>query len=473
MKRSLPAALLANVSELVVSAIGLHFPPERFGDLERGLISAAGERGRDPERYAGELLSASLTRSELELLASHLTIGETYFFREKGSLDIFAQEIVPALLQARDDGDRRIRIWSAGCCSGEEPYSLAMILSDMIPDRAAWDVTILATDINPRFLAKAAAGIYGEWSFRETPVAVRERYFTKRGRNYEVHPRIRERVKFSSLNLASDAYPSLLNDTDAMDVIFCRNVLMYFPEERVKQVARNFHRSLAPGGWLIVGAAEASNGWFSPFAAVQRSGATLYRKNGAPEAAFPSPFPYVETSFSFPPEPADLVPEAPPPPVVAECETAREEQRESQPDPVAEARRSANEGRLLEAEVWCERAISADRMSPSRHYLFASVQQEMGKRDAAEQSLQRALYLDHDFVLAHFALANLELSRHRGRDARRHFANAEFALRSHAREEVLPESDGLTAGRLAEIITSVLATLPPDEIVNAGRSTLP
>ena len=133
----------------------------------------------------------------------------------------------------------------------------------------------------------------------------------------------------------------------------------------------------------------------------------------------------------------------------------------------ANARRHANEGRLADAIEWCEKAIAVDKMNPAHRYLLATVQQEQGQSEGAVQSLMRALYLDPNFVLAHFGLANVELARGRRREARRHFANALTALEAHASDEVLPESDGLTAGRLAEIISVVLAGLP---VAGDGRS---
>ncbi|MHB0970456.1 MAG: CheR family methyltransferase [Thermoanaerobaculia bacterium] len=264
----------------MAASLGLHFPEERWADLERGVVSAAHELGHpDAETCARWLLSTTLTRSHTEVLASHLTIGETYFFREKETLEVFEQQIVPELLRSRHDGERRLRIWSAGCCTGEEPYSIAMLLDGLIPDASAWNVTILATDINPQFLRKAAGGVYGEWSFRGTPAWMRERYFKQRkdGR-FELDAKIRSRVRFFHLNLAGDVYPSLLNNTNAMDVIFCRNVLMYFTAERAKEVSGNLYRSLVEGGWLAVSPTETSNILFSSFSAVQFPGVVLYRK---------------------------------------------------------------------------------------------------------------------------------------------------------------------------------------------------
>ena len=462
MRRSLSPSLISTLSDFVAEGLGLHFPEERWADLERGVVSAARELGHpDAESCAHWLLSAPLTRSHVEVLASHLTIGETYFFREKDTLQVFEQRIVPELLHSRHDGDRRIRIWSAGCCTGEEPYSIAMLLDGLIPDARAWNITILATDINPQFLRKAAEGVYGEWSFRGTPAWMRERYFRKRndGR-FELHPEIRSRVSFSYLNLASDIYPSLLNNTNAMDVIFCRNVLMYFSAERTREVLQSFYRSLVTGGWLIVSASETSNALFSSFSAVHLPGVVLYRKLEAMEpVAIEQRDPIRAEPDAFPLQASPPRPELAPmePLDIAEAPVPRRQEGHAL---LANARRCANEGNLADAIEWCEKAVAAEKMNPAHHYLLATVQQEQGEREAAAQSLRRALYLDPGFVLAHFGLANIELSRGRQREARRHFANALTTLRAHAHHEILPESDGLTAGRLAEIITSVLASLP-------------
>src|SRR5205085_1716639 len=125
---------------------------------------------------------------------------------------------------------QRLRVWSAGCATGEEAYSLAILLEELLPDLAFWDVQILATDINRRSLARAQVGVYSPWSFREVPEGIQARYFTVQGRNFEVLPRIRERVSFAYLNLVEDNYPSLLNHTHDLDLILFRNVLIYFGE---------------------------------------------------------------------------------------------------------------------------------------------------------------------------------------------------------------------------------------------------
>jgi len=475
MRPTLPSSLLSRLSELVAEQTGLNFPQERWGDLERGIAAAAPDFDfPDRESCAHWLLSAPLTRHMNEILATHLSVGETYFFREKQNLEILEEHILTPLLQARrQNGQRRLRIWSAGCCTGEEAYTIAILLDRLIPDLKEWNVTILATDFNPKFLRKAAQGVYGEWSFRDAPGWLRERYFTKGtdGR-LEILPRIRKMVTFSYLNFADDVYPSLSNNTGAMDVIFCRNVLMYFTAQRAKQVTGNFHRALVDGGWMIVSPTEASNRLLSSFTPVEFPGAVLYRKMVNTESQIQKPKSQIsEHQFLQPFRETEPVPSLLPvaqtePDVVTFAILAPQADRLPVPQtevdvaPSRMARSCANQGQLDEALEWCEKAITADKMNPSHHYLLANILQEQGQHDIAIRSLMRALYLDPDFVLAHFALGNLHQSQGRYREAQRYLGNVLLLLRNHPPDETLPEADGLTAGRLAEIVTSLLASLP-------------
>ncbi|MHB1657617.1 MAG: CheR family methyltransferase [Burkholderiales bacterium] len=473
---------MSSLSDFLAAQTGLYFPKKRWGDLERGLVAAACQFGL-PHAHACAhwLLSAPLTRSQIETLASHLTVGETYFFREKRSFEALEQHILPALLHAREHTERRLRIWSAGCCTGEEAYSIAMLLDRLIPDPEKWNVTILATDINPAFLRKAAAGIYGEWSFRDTPAWIRTRYF-KPGKNarFEIQPRIRKRVTFSYLNLADDVYPSLTNNTNAMDVILCRNVLMYFTPARARQVVENFHRSLVNGGWLIVSPVETSTSLFSRFTAVGFLEAVLYRKLANTESlptatldptaatgqwpeTLPSEGLVTDAALATPLHEAPLNLDRPAP----QLNEAVPRKVDDGAMPSRTARICANQGKLSEAAGWCKKAIDADKLNPAHPYLLSTIRQEQGQYDLAVQALMRVLYLDSDFVLAHFALGNLRLAQGRHREAERHFRNTLALLHRLPCNETLPESDGLSAGRLAEIITSVLSSLPRVETAGA------
>ena len=432
MKPTLDAGLLRAVSESIERQLGLHFPPERWADLERGLRAAAPELGFDSvEKCAQELVLSKLDRPQVDSLAAHLTVGETYFFRDP---DAFAT--IRALVQERRARGRRLRVWSAGCCTGEEPYSIAIALRRAIPDLGEWQITILATDINPVFLNAAVAGVYGQWSFRGVPEGTRSAYFrrTPEGR-FEILPLIRKMVTFACLNLVEDVYPTLANNTNAMDLIFCRNVLMYFSHPQVRKVAAKFHDSLVEDGRLIVSATEGLRELFSGFVPGTIPGVALFRKTTQPAVA-PPPVPVPER-----------IPEPVPLPVNVERALAVVPR-----DHAADARRLANEGNLAEALAACDRALEADKLVAAHHYLRGVILQEQNAPDEAVAAMKRALYLDNDFALAHFALGHLRMRQGRAPDAARCFANASALLRGCAPETVLPESGGITAGRLLAII---------------------
>jgi len=466
--------------------MGLHFPPERWRDLERGVRSAAHDlEFADAESCAHWLLSATLTKSQLETLARHLTIGETYFFREEKSLDALTNHILPNLIRSRRESERRLRIWSAGCSTGEEAYTLAILLDHLVANMEGWQVTILATDINAQSLAKASEGVYGKWSFRGTPLWVKAKYFDrKEGDAYEVLPRIKKMVKFSLLNLAEDAFPSLWNNTNAMDVIFCRNVLMYFTPEQKQAVVRKFSSALAGGGWLVVSPSELSNERFPDYTSVNFPGAILYQKRDHLLSA--SPFlsvpPAIDDGYSVAADPSptagdtDLLDETSQPPEVSALTASADTdaltlyeqghyteasvlllQRVSdEPDDTAAhlllARAYANQGELAEALRWCEKAIAFDRTHAASHCLRATILQELMQTEEATRALRRALFLDQRFVLAHYSLGNITRGQGKLREAEKHFENALALLNSYSPKDALPESDGLTAGRLSEII---------------------
>lgn len=476
----LPEQLLSRLSEHVAEQMGLYFPQDRWRDLESGIEAAARELGlADAVAYGRDLLAAKLSKEQIEVLAGALTIGETYFFRDTRSLDLLADEVFPEMIRARRAADRRLRIWSAGCCTGEEAYSLAILLDRLLPDLERWQVMLLATDINSRFLRKAAEGIYGEWSFRGAPPWLKERYFRPvAARRFALAPRIKSLVTFAYLNLGEDVYPSLDNNTNAMDLILCRNVLMYFSEERVAQVVHNFHRALVGTGWFLVSAVETSSQFNKYFVPAPFDGATLYRKRieSAPVQA-PTPAVILPRWDAAPStsDDAGSQPERPAPPpqsvhaaALALYERGRyAEAAELLKDAAAApesdiddatllARIHANLGDLGTARWWAERAVAADRTNALSHYLCAIILQEQAQFEAAAIELQKTLYLEPAFVLAHFALGNLTHGQGKPAAAARHFANALDLLRRYDDNDVLPHSEGMVAGRLKQTIESML-----------------
>ena len=194
----------------ILASLGLNFSENHEKDLIRKAGFAAKEFGYpNTEQFVEWLLNSTLTEQQTGTLASYLTIGETYFLREKKSFDFLEQIYLPGLIYKRFGSDRRLRIWCAGCSTGEEAYSLAIEVLQSVPDIQHWDISIMATDINPMFLEKAKKGIYTKWSFRNNAESSIGKYFTKTGPNeYHILPMIKRMVNFTSLNLAEDSHPA-------------------------------------------------------------------------------------------------------------------------------------------------------------------------------------------------------------------------------------------------------------------------
>jgi chemotaxis protein methyltransferase CheR len=189
--------------------------------------------------------------AEFDQIYDLVTTNETYFFREPAQLAAFADEIVPEILERKTV--KKIRIWSAGCSSGEEPYSIAMLLNEAgYYDRAAFE--IFASDINQQVLAKARRGHYRESAFRATDGPLRDKYFSRNeDGSWHIHDDIRNRVSFGRLNLYDEPRVSLLGH---LDVIFCRNVIIYFDDQSKKVVVSNFFNRLTENGYLLLGHSE-------------------------------------------------------------------------------------------------------------------------------------------------------------------------------------------------------------------------
>lgn len=468
MTHTLADDLLSRLSDAVATHLALHFPRSRWHDLERSTRAAAKEVGAsDVETFIQGMLAAPWTGEQTALLASHLTIGESFFWREPQTLAALTTQILPALLQARAaDGTRRLRVWSAGCSTGEEPYSLAIALHRMLPELPDWQITLLATDINPLVMRKASAGVYGKWSFRNAPAWLMDGYFHLHADGKrEILPEIRRMVTFASVNLAEDGYPSLLNNTTGMDVIFCRNVLMYFTPEHTRAVVQRLFDCLREGGWLVVSASELSQHSFPQFSAVNFPDTMLYRKDGARQRSSPSRPPALTIPVTAPPgartarttlrAPVARAPRTGPPQPLRPATPPGTDTRQPT-DATGTVRMLANEGRLVEALACCDDALAVSKLAVDLYYLRAMILQELHRDDEAIGALKHALYLDPGYLLAHFALGNLTHRQGDARTARRCFLNVLALLADCREDQVLPESDGLTAGRFREIIQATL-----------------
>jgi len=492
MTRILPDSTLSQISDYIALNLALKFPKARWDDLERNLVSAANEFGyKNTAEFIERIITTPLSREHIEILTAYLTINETYFWREQNTFDALENKILPELISARQN-EKRIRIWSAGCSSGEEPYSIAIALHKLIPDISDWNITILATDISPRILKKAVHGHYSKWSFRNSPDWLKGNYFLPKENNaFEIIPPIKKMVKFDYLNLAEDLYPSHINDTNAMDIIYCRNVLMYFTDDLVKQVIRGLYNSLIEGGYLIVSASELSLLHFQAFNTVNIPGMILYQKtSGGQKTPQTAPVFKEETEppvFEMPLIPAYTLEEPELPIIELEKEIPAtvnspvkinsryqdafflysqgsydavigmlQKTDLKLDEQMLLIKASANQGKLLDALNSCKKAITAYKTEPRLHYLYAAIQLECSQIHEAVKSLKQAIFLDSDFVLSYYSLGNIYFSLGDVKSAKKCFENVLLILAKYNREDILLESGGLTVGRFKEIVNAKL-----------------
>jgi chemotaxis protein methyltransferase CheR len=493
-------AWLGPLSQLVHDRIGWAIPESQWSNLERNFLAATKSFGyADPIKCFQWLSTAKLTPENLQKLAESLTIGETYFFRERNHFEPMTRHIFEELIQRkRQIGHKQLRIWSAACSSGEEPYSLAILLHSLLPDIDEWSIRILATDITPSFLARAKEAVYRPWSFRGTPEWVKQRYFDVQNDNYTLVQEIKKRVTFDFLNLAEDIYPSIHTQTQAMDLVFCRNVLIYFSDEQARKVIGRLQRSLVKGGWLVLSPTETM---YVDDPALHREyikDAILYRKGEKADHAkvfTPPPPPIKRPVFHQPvnlttpafstPIPSTTIKKPPisaPPKVHHKYESIAEEAErlftrglhhetvqliQSKLDGHAAhgrdafllARAYANLGDLDEALLCIQNAVETDKLRAEYHYLLAMIQLEKNASDEAERSLKRVIYLDEQHLMALFSLGHLAMQQQRANVAEKYFQHALRVISSANEFGAIPEGDGMTNDRFKEIILNALSDL--------------
>lgn len=474
MKPFISETTLAKLSQFIGENLGLCFPKEKWIDLERGLIEITKQYQFKETSDCIEWLTRLPVQSEqLEVLGKYFTVGETYFFRDKNTFSALEETILPKLIEEKSATTKTIRVWSACCSSGEEPYSIAILLKKLIPNLSSWKVTILASDINVEAQHRLQQGIYGEWSFRDTSPNLKN-YFTKLDNNrYQILPDIKNLVTALYLNLASDLYPSLQNNTNAMDIILCRNALMYFLPEKAKDVIFKLTQALVEGGYLIVAAPELSLIQDETLKPLHHSGAFIYQKqtsllgthsdqrlNNELEISY---FSHIESVDS------EIIEES-----FIESHQVSESTDNFQKEPKIEAQQEkapeiknelntiealsrdlANQGKLKEALQLIDEAIVSQKFNEHYRYLKALILIEIGSMDEAIGEFKRAIYLNPNFILPYFSLGNIAYSQGDHTEIKRNFSAVLSLLKNHRPEEIIPGSEGLTVKRISEIINSV------------------
>lgn len=509
MSKGISETFITKLSESIELYTGLDFSKDREQALQRAMRNAAANLGfEDALSYCMWILGAPLGEDRIRNLVEYVTIGETHFLRDKKFFHVLEDTILPELVRARRSSQRTLRIWSAGCATGEEPYSIAILIQKLIPDLSSWQIDLVGTDVNREFLRKASEGVYNQWSFRGVSKPVQGAYFHKNGDGYTILPNIKRMVRFFEFNLNQDVHPFLAENMSNWDIILCRNVLMYFAPERQQKVLDNLAGRLAEGGLMVVSPAELSIVNSSRLVSETIQGVVFHRKTVPHQPAFLETrdlinVPMVQelskpVALTADPDltnepPAPLRVTTPEPEkvekptetlyqralglfrqgayedvieILSSCPEINDAPQKSAPMMLLVAHTYANQRKLEQALHWTQQMIASDKLNPQAHYLEGIILQEKDDLKGALLSIKRALFLDPDFVVAHFALGSLVMRQGRHKDSQKHFTTALDILAMFPEAHVLPGADNMTAGQLKEII---LAIMPKENSCN-GRN---
>jgi chemotaxis protein methyltransferase CheR len=468
---AVPADLLVELAALLKERVGLHIRQDSFSALKIAVAARLEELEgsiRDARAYLS-LLRSEQGDDELRRLLPLVTVGKTNFFRDERQFRAL-EALLPPLLSRVRGGGRKLSMWSAGCATGEEPYSIAMTLAEagFEPEQ----VDLLATDVNPEAVAFATRGTYDSRRAREVPVSLLERWFTAEGDRFTVRPGLRRFVSaIRPHNLVASAFPRPA-DGGGFDVIFCRNVIIYFDTATTQQVLTQFHNALVPSAYLFLGYSESLFRLFEGFELAEVSGAFLYRRPQGPSR--PSvPAPQRPRAIPLSPPPVTHVdvrrPPSTPAPSTGAAPAKRAEPRPADPAPgpgspplapqefldgaialFADGRFGAARElleRLLEragedlavrltlanlygilrqpdrARACYLAALQIEPLSAEAHLFYGIHLLQGADPEGAAAELARALFLDPDLILAHYWLG-------RCREAQKDVARARLAYRN-------------------------------------------
>ncbi len=433
----------------IEQSMGLYFDEGKCDFLAEVFHARLEKNNESGEDYLRRLENAE-AHAEWRALGQLLTVPETYFFRHFDQFKAFAEVALTHRMAARVI-TKRLSILSLGCASGEEAYSLAVMTHEAMLD-AAWDVSILGADINPAVIEKASAARYTDWSLREVSLDVRQKWFHRQGRDYVLDPLIRKAVRFEERNLSEDAADFWRPET--YDIIFCRNMMMYFSPERARQLVARITRSLAPGGYLFLGHAETLRGLSQDFHLCHTHETFYYRRRASDEiVSAHAEYLHVPVELS-PPLTAILAGNdgwidairlsserihalAQTSPALAESAIAEEKNQWDlgsafdllrqerfaealtavrilppaagmDPDTLLlKAVLCAHSGQLEEAEQVCRHLLDLDELNAGAHYVLALCCEGSGDTHAAVEHDQAAVYLDAGFAMPRLHLGLL------------------------------------------------------------------
>ncbi len=494
----LPSSQLESLRLRTEAETGMDLSGARLPRFEAAVERLlARHRGADVDRL---LALPEEHAAVLENLTAELTVGESFFFRNEHHFRALRERVFPDILAANAP-QREIRIWSAGCATGEEPYSLAILLHQLLAGHGSWQISILGTDLNLDFLERARQGRYREWSFRQTNIHQDPHCFSKSGEWFNLSAHLRQRVRFAYLNLVKDVYPSPMTGTLGLDLILFRNVAIYLKPEVTRAIVDRFQRALRPGGWLLLGEVELTSIDAAGLKSRSFEQATFFQKPheaslGGGLSSCPLPPPVVTGvgpgSIAVPAFPS-LPPWGPLPwvnerrqpaparqestPVAATSSVSEQVARCAQLQDFAGADRmldrivAAKEraqcrlryvqlllgmAEIARARQMLETCLRDEPLLLEAQLLKASFAEEAGDLVAAEHAYRRALYLDRHCVMAHFHLALVLQQREQAAEARRSVDTALKLIRQKNPDAVVEYGEGICYGRLLEMATLLI-----------------
>lgn len=447
MKPMLPLSSkeFALFQKLVMEESGIQFEENRCQSLHFALWKRLQKRHfQSYEEYYHFLKHSPQGPLEFQKLLDLITNTETHFFRNQAQFEVLKQFVLPEIIGRKERlKERRIRCWSAGCSTGDEAYSMAMVLKETLPFHSEWDISILATDINRNALAHARKGVYSEKNLAQIPKDYRLKYFNLRDSGYDLNPEIKRSVQFEYHNLVKG--PFLDERMRDIDILFCRNVLIYFDPQMTQKVIENFFHCLSPEGYLFLGHAETLWQITDQFESVEFPHTFIFRKGRQrdhnerlmpimtlPERSL-NPSPHCLEFGSEINQREDYFP----------AQFRKDIPHGGSGKPKIQnfqsyfslATRLANEAKYQEAYEVLSKIITEDNLNGEAYYLLGVLSYKTGNPLEAESHFRKVLYVNPDSPLAYFNLGTIYLSQGRVKEAIREFQNTIRLLERKSKDE--------------------------------------
>lgn len=456
-----------------------------------------------PAAYLTELNHCPEDSPWLEHLILRITIGETYFFRDKNQMKMLQETILPGIIKnKRENNNLSLRIWSAGCSSGEELYTIIMMLYHLLPDLSKWTLNLIGTDINTKQLQKAISGNYTEWSMRSIADYYKQRYFTYQKNEYLLAPDIKTLANFFYLNLNEDNYPSIFNGTNSQDLIVCRNVLIYFNADSILHIMKKMNASLMPGGYLLLGASDPINQAEIKNMYSYSHGALL--KSRCEESPKHETKPSFTSNIAAPPKVLPpMLKKKYTPTAHIDFKVAKPEKynlRELQQKATKlmaefhwkevlelinhheqcagqitnellniQALAYANLGQLKQALQSCTQSLALNPTDKFSYITYSLILTELNKLVESETALRNALFLDHQFVIGHFQLGLLLLRKKLIAQGLKCLRNALTIASKEDERKLVPGCQDMSYGHFTEILKHEIAVHESENQSNANN----